>query len=126
MVQRRRPNSGSGAWWNPHEPRGVCMITSITARHCDISDELRARAETILGRLSSHLTSPIDATVVFDNAPQASAEIRINGGRDHLFVATGEDRDHRSALDRAEDKIRRQMDKSDTSVRRDRGARDAV
>ena len=66
------------------------MNTSITARHCEISDELRARAETVLGRLASHIPSPIDATVVFDNAPQASAEIRINGGHDQLFVATGD------------------------------------
>ena len=102
------------------------MNTSITARHCEISDELRARAEAVLGRLASHLTSPIDAAVVFDNAPQASAEIRINGGRDNIYVATGEDRDHRSALDRAEDKIRRQMDKGDAGLRRERGARDAV
>ena len=126
MVRRRRRSGGSSVWWKPHEPQGVGMNTSITARHCEISDELRARAETVLGRLASHLSSPIDATVVFDNAPQASAEIRINGGRDHLFVATGEDRDHRSALDRAEDKIRRQMDKGDAGVRRERGAKDAV
>ncbi|MEO8635212.1 MAG: HPF/RaiA family ribosome-associated protein [Gemmatimonadales bacterium] len=102
------------------------MNTSITARHCEISDELRSRAETVLERLANHLPSPIDATVVFDVAPQASAEIRINGGRDQIFVATGEDRDHRSALDRAEEKIRRQMDKDNTALRRERGAKDAV
>jgi ribosomal subunit interface protein len=102
------------------------MTTSITARHCEISDELRARASTILSRLGSLVSDPVDGTVVFDVAPTAStAEIRLRGGKGENFNATGEDKDHRSALDRAEEKIRRQLDKT-AQAKRGRGAKDVA
>jgi ribosomal subunit interface protein len=102
------------------------MTTSITARHCEISDELRQRAEAVLTRLSAMLASPVDGTVVFDVAPAAStAEIRLRGGKGESLNATGEDRDHRSALDRAEEKIRRQLDKV-VPTKRGRGAKDVA
>jgi ribosome-associated translation inhibitor RaiA len=40
-------------------------------------------------------------------------------------LATGEEKDHRTALDRAEDKIRRQLEKS-TQAKRGRGAKGAA
>ena len=102
------------------------MTTSITARHCEISDELRARASTILSRLGSLVSDPVDGTIVFDVAPTAStAEIRLRGGKGESFNATGEDKDHRSALDRAEEKIRRQLDKT-AQAKRGRGAKDVA
>ena len=102
------------------------MRTTITARHCEISEELRGRAEAVLQRLSALVPRPVDGTVVFDVAPQlATAEIRIHSSGGELFVAAGEDKDHRTALDRAEDKVRRQLEKSAGS-KRGRGARDAV
>lgn len=102
------------------------MHTTITARHCEISDELRQRAEEVLQRLNALVTRPVDGTVVFDVAPQsASVEIRIHISSGEIFVATGEDKDHRSALDRAEEKVKRQLDKHITA-RRHRDARDAT
>jgi ribosomal subunit interface protein len=102
------------------------MTTSITARHCEISEELRERAEAILARLGGLIAAPLDGTVVFDVAPTAStAEIRLRGGRGESFNATGEDKDHRSALDRAEEKIRRQLDKT-AQAKRGRGAKDVA
>lgn len=102
------------------------MQTTITARHCEISDELRQRAESVLQRLTALANRPVDGTIVFDVAPQAaSVEIRIHASSGEVFVATGEDKDHRSALDRAEEKVKRQLDKSAGS-RRSRGARDAT
>jgi ribosomal subunit interface protein len=102
------------------------MTTSITARHCEISEELRLRAEAVLTRLGALIVAPVDGTVVFDVAPAAStAEIRLRGGRGESFNATGEDKDHRSALDRAEEKIRRQLDKP-AQARRGRGAKDVA
>jgi ribosome-associated translation inhibitor RaiA len=55
----------------------------------------------------------------------AIAELRIRGERGDRFVARGEDRDHRSALDRAEEKIRRQIERG-TTLRRPRRLRDRV
>jgi ribosomal subunit interface protein len=102
------------------------MQTTISARHCEISDELRHRAESVLQRLTALANRPVDGTVVFDLAPQsASVEIRIHISSGEVFVATGEDKDHRSALDRAEEKVKRQLDKN-AGARRSRGARDAT
>ncbi len=102
------------------------MRTTISARHCEISDELRQRAEAVLQRLTALVNRPVDGTLVFDVAPQLSTvEIRIHSSDGELFVATGEEKDHRTALDRAEDKVKRQLDKS-ASARRSRGTRDAA
>ena len=102
------------------------MNATVSARHCDISDELRQRAAAIIDRLASLLHRPVDGTVVFDVAPQlATAEIRLHGGGGESYIATGEDKDHRSALDRAEERIRRQLEKNESS-RRGRGAKDTV
>lgn len=101
------------------------MQLTITARHCEISDELRARASEVLTRLGSLVNRAVDGTVVFDVAPtEATAEIRLHAGRGDDFFATGEAKDHRSALDRAEEKIRRQVEKA--GDRRTRSAKDAV
>lgn len=102
------------------------MQTTISARHCEISDELRSRAESVLQRLNGLVNRPVDGTVVFDVAGQlATVEIRIHSSSGELFVATGEEKDHRTALDRAEDKVKRQLDKHG-AVRRNRGAKDAT
>lgn len=102
------------------------MRTTISARHCEISDELRQRAEAVLQRLMPLVNRPVDGTVVFDVAAQLSTvEIRIHSSAGELFVASGEEKDHRSALDRAEDKVKRQLDKA-AGARRTRGARDAA
>jgi ribosomal subunit interface protein len=101
------------------------MIITITARHCEISDELRARGATVLGRLGGLVNRAVEGAVVFDVvAGRATAEIRLTGGG-VAFVATGDETDHRTALDRAEDKIRRQLDKA-VQARRGRSAKGAA
>lgn len=100
------------------------MITTITARHCEISDELRQRAATVLGRLGGLANRAVEGAVIFDVAAgRPTAEIRLTGGV--TFRATGEEKDHRTALDRAEDKIRRQLDKT-VQLRRGRSAKGAA
>lgn len=100
------------------------MNTTITARHCEISDELRARAESVLTRLGGLVNKAVEGAVIFDVAAGLStAEIRLKGGEN--YVASGEEKDHRTALDRAEDKIRRQLDKAN-QARRGRGAKGAA
>ncbi|HEX6107463.1 MAG TPA: HPF/RaiA family ribosome-associated protein [Gemmatimonadales bacterium] len=89
------------------------MQTTITARHCEISDALRERAAAVLDRLGGMAPRPIEATVVFDaDGLLCTAEIRLHVARGEVLVATGEADDHRSALDRAEDKLRRQVEKA--------------
>jgi ribosomal subunit interface protein len=101
------------------------MNTTITARHCEISDELRTRANAVLTRLNGLVSRAVDGAVIFDTAAgKATAEIRLTGSGENYF-ATGEEKDHRTALDRAEDKIRRQLEKS-SQAKRGRGAKGAA
>jgi ribosomal subunit interface protein len=101
------------------------MQMTITARHCDISEDLRERAAVVLNRLAGHVPRAVDGAVVFDNSPTAQAEIRLHGPGE-MFVAVGEDKDHRSALDRAEEKVKRQLEKNASQSRRARGMKDGV
>jgi ribosomal subunit interface protein len=89
------------------------MQTTITVRHCDIPDALRERAAAVLDRLGGFARRPIEATVVFDeDGLLRTAEIRLHLARGEVLVARGEAEDHRTALDRAEDKLRRQVEKA--------------
>jgi ribosomal subunit interface protein len=88
------------------------MQTTITARHCDIPDALRERALAIVERLGNFAPRPIEAAVVFDAAGLSrTAELRLHVARGEVLIARGEGDDHRSALDRAEEKLRRQLEK---------------
>jgi ribosome hibernation promoting factor len=97
------------------------MQTTITARHCEISDALRERALTVVERLGNIATRPMQATVVFDaEGLQQTAELRLHVARGEVLVATAEAEDHRTALDRAEDKLRKQLEKASARPRRSR------
>ena len=97
------------------------MQTTITARHCEINDALRERARAVVERLSTLAHRPMDSTVVFDeDGQQRVVELRLRVARGEILVAKGEGGDHRTALDRAEDKLRRQLDKANGRHRRAR------
>ncbi len=97
------------------------MQTTITARHTEISEALRERALTVVERLGNIASRPIEATVVFDaEGPRQTAELRLHLSRGEVLVATGEAEDHRTALDRAEDKLRKQLEKASARPRRSR------
>jgi ribosomal subunit interface protein len=95
------------------------MEIIITARHGEVPDALRARAEQVVTRLARFAHRPTAANITFDAEHQrAIAELRLTAARGVLFVATGEAADHRTALDRAASKLRRQLDKVGTNPRR--------
>jgi ribosomal subunit interface protein len=95
------------------------MQTTITARHCEIPEALRERALAVVERLGSIATRPIEATVVFDvEGPRQTAELRLHVSRGEVLVAKGEAEEHRTALDRAEDKLRKQLEKASAFPRR--------
>ena len=88
------------------------MQTTITTRHCEVSEPLRERAITVMGRLGSLASRPMEMTVVFDaDGIQQTVELRLHVARGEILVAKGEGADHRTALDRAEDKLRRQVER---------------
>lgn len=88
------------------------MDTTITTRHCDVSEPLRERAITVMERLGNLATHPMEMTVVFDaDGIQQTVELRLHVARGEILVAKGEGADHRTALDRAEEKLRRQVER---------------
>jgi ribosomal subunit interface protein len=97
------------------------MQTTITVRHCEISDALRAHAVSVVERLGGLAPRPMDMTVVFDtDATKATAELRLHLAHGEVLVAKGEGDDHRTALDRAEEKLRRQVERASDRPRRSR------
>ena len=100
------------------------METTITARHCEVSDPLRERAITVVERLGNLASRPMEMTVVFDaEGAQQTVELRLHVARGEVLVAKGEGADHRSALDRAEEKLRRQLERATARPRKGRSAR---
>jgi ribosomal subunit interface protein len=97
------------------------MQTTITARHCEVPEALRERALAVTERLGTLASRPLEATVTFhaDGLEQV-VELRLHDSRGELFVATGTAADHRTALDRAEEKLRRQLEKANGRPRRSR------
>jgi len=88
------------------------MHTTITARHCEVSEPLRERAITVMERLENLASRPMEMTVVFDaDGIQQTVELRLHVARGEILLAKGEGADHRTALDRAEDKLRRQVER---------------
>lgn len=88
------------------------MQTTITTRHCEVSEPLRERAVTVMERLGNLASRPMKMTVVFDaDGIQQTVELRLHVARGEILVAKGEGADHRTALDRAEDKLRRQVER---------------
>ena len=99
------------------------MQTTISASHCDVTDSLRERAMTVAERLAQLSPHALDATVVFDAGPLAhSVEIRLHARGRKMLVGAGEGADHRTALDRAEEKLRPQLLKAGRVRQRTRRA----
>jgi ribosome-associated translation inhibitor RaiA len=66
-------------------------------------------------RLAKLATRAHDAQVLFgDDHGVAIVELRLHTVRGHLLVGRAEAVDHRTALDRAVARVRRQLDKSPT------------
>ena len=95
------------------------MQTTITARHCEISDGLRQRTQEVVDRLGGMAPRAMESAVVFDvDGTEQTVELRLHMRRGEILVARGEGSDHRTALDRAEERLRRQLERASTRPRR--------
>lgn len=95
------------------------MQTRITARALVLPPELKERASVVVGRLAKLALRPTRAQVTFGSEHQrATAEIVLTAARGAVHVAAADASDHRTALDRASAKLRRQLDKATTAPRR--------
>jgi len=100
------------------------MQTTITVLHCEVADTLRARALTVVERLGNLASRPMEMAVVFDtDGAGPTVELRLHVARGEILVAKGDGPDHRSALDRAEEKLRRQVKRASDRPRKGRSAR---
>lgn len=89
------------------------MRVIVTARHCEIPEALRHRAEEQVRKAAKKAHRPQRAQVVFDADHQLKVvEIQVSLPRGQVHVATGEARTFRSALDRASAKLLHQFDKT--------------
>jgi ribosomal subunit interface protein len=89
------------------------MRTLVTARHCEIPGSLRARALELIEKLARVAHRPQRAQVVFDvEGPRKTVEVKLSLPRGKVYVATAGSSDSRTALDRAAEKLRHQLDKA--------------
>ena len=88
------------------------MRTTINARHCEVTELLRERAITVMERLGNLASRPMEMTVVFDiDGPRQIVELRLHVARGEILLAKADGPDHRTALDRAEEKLRKQVER---------------
>jgi len=87
--------------------------TTVTARHCEIPDEVRTRAEEVAEKLAGMAHRPQRMEIVFDDDHQRRVvELKMWLPPGQTLVATAEATDFRTALDRAAEKLRSQLEKS--------------
>ena len=92
---------------------------TVAARHCDIQPDLRARAEVIARRLAHITPFAHEASVIFDAGPKNGlVELRLHLAGGRILVAGAEATEHRTALDLAEGRLRRQLERPAARARR--------
>ena len=97
------------------------METRITARHCEVSEALQSRARAVALRFDKQSPHALNATFIFDVSPTAhSVEIVLHARGRKVLKGKGQGPDHRTALDRAEEKLRPQLAKATSSRARSR------
>ncbi|MGH7531219.1 MAG: HPF/RaiA family ribosome-associated protein [Gemmatimonadales bacterium] len=90
----------------------------ITARHCNLAAELRARARDLAERLARLASRPHHAHVIFaDDHGEAAVEIQLQVPRGRVHVGKALAADHRSALDQAAARVRRQLQRGKSGPR---------
>jgi ribosomal subunit interface protein len=96
------------------------MRITITARHTEIDDDLRAHASELVEKVAKLARRPHHAQVIFTaDHGEAGVEIEVHVPRGRIHVAKSQAADHRSALDLAIARIKRQiLDEKETRPRR--------
>ena len=96
------------------------MRITITARHTEIDDDLRAHARELVDKVAKVARRPNHAQVIFTaEHGEAGVEIELHVPRGRVHVAKAQDGDHRSALDAAIARVKRQLlDEKKTPRRR--------
>ncbi|HZE93270.1 MAG TPA: HPF/RaiA family ribosome-associated protein [Gemmatimonadales bacterium] len=101
------------------------MRIAITARHTDIDDDLRAHTRELVEKVTKLVRRPHHAQVIFtEDHGEAGVEIEVHVPRGRIHVAKALGDDHRSALDAAIARMKRQLlDEKETPRARRKTAR---
>ncbi len=95
------------------------MKVLVTARHCEIDDDVRDRAVELIEKLAKLATRPQRAEVVFDDDHHRKiVEFQLYLTRGQVHISSSEASDFRKAMDSAAAKLRNQLDKSPSRVDR--------
>jgi ribosomal subunit interface protein len=86
------------------------MRITITARHTEIDDDLRAHAKELVEKVAKIAHRPQHAQVVLtENHGEAGVEIEVHVPRGRIHIAKAQAVDHRTALDAAIARLKRQL-----------------
>ena len=86
------------------------MRITITARHTEIDDDVRAHTKELVEKVAKLARRPHHAQVIFtEDHGEAAVEIAVHVPRGRIHVAKSHGTDHRSALDAAIARIKRQL-----------------
>ena len=98
------------------------MRLTITARHTEIDDDLRAQTRELVEKALKVAHRPQRAQVTFsEDHGEIAAEIAVHVPRGRVHVAKASAADHRSALDAAIARMKRQLlDEKESSKARQR------
>ncbi len=101
------------------------MRITITARHTEIDDDLRAHTRELVDKVAKLVRRPHHAQVIFtEDHGEAGVEIAVHVPRGRIHVAKAQGDDHRSALDAAIARVKRQLlDKKQTPRARRQASR---
>ena len=86
------------------------MRITITARHTEIDDDLRAHTRELVEKVLKLVRRPHHAQVTFiEDHGEAEVEIEVRAPRGRVHVAKSQAGDSRSALDAAIARMKRQL-----------------
>jgi len=86
------------------------MRITITARHVEIDDDLRALAKELVEKVVKLVRRPHHAQVIFtEDHGEAGVEIEVHVPRGRVHVGKSLAPDHRTALDAAIARVKRQV-----------------
>ncbi|NNF28673.1 MAG: hypothetical protein HKN73_15725 [Gemmatimonadetes bacterium] len=84
------------------------MKVEIVARHCELDDALREKAESIVDRWPRYDSSASHARLAFDvQGSSHTVDAQVWRDRHEPVAAKGEGGDFRAALDEVDERIRR-------------------
>jgi ribosomal subunit interface protein len=86
------------------------MRVTITARHTEIDDDLRGHTKELVEKVAKLVRRPHHAQVIFtEDHGEAEVEIEVHAPRGRVYIAKSQATDHRSALDAAIARVKRQL-----------------